>query len=85
MTAKIELPQGIGAVVIGVVIGVAIGEVMSLGLTGLAASTLEGGQPAGLSTHLIVGVIWIGVAACACYLPSARASRVDPLVALRHD
>jgi predicted permease len=79
--AREVLGEGLGAVVIGI----AIGEVMSLGLTGLAASTLEGVRPAGMSTHVLVGVIWLGVAACACYLPSAWACRVDPVVALRHD
>lgn len=66
-------------------IGIAIGEVVSLGLTGVAASILEGGQAADPSTHFIVGVVWIAVAAGACYLPAARASRVDPMVALRRD
>jgi putative ABC transport system permease protein len=68
-----------------VVVGIAIGELLSLGLTGVAAWTLEGVSPTGPSTHVAVGVVWIAVAACACYLPSAWASRVDPVVALRHD
>jgi hypothetical protein len=47
-------------------VGIAIGDVVSLGLTGLAASVLEGTAPVRLSTHLVVGGIWMGVAACAC-------------------
>jgi putative ABC transport system permease protein len=68
-----------------VLIGIAIGEVMSLGARGVAASTLEGVEPAGATAHLIVGAVWIAVAMCACWLPSAWATRVDPVVALRHD
>lgn len=68
-----------------VLIGIVIGEVMSLGARGVAASTLEGVGPAGATTHLIVGAVWIAVAMCACWLPSAWATRVDPVVALRHD
>jgi ABC-type antimicrobial peptide transport system permease subunit len=68
-----------------VLVGIAIGEVISLGLTGLVASVLDGAASAGLSNHLFVGAIWIAVAACACCLPAARASGVDPLVALRHE
>ena len=69
-----------------VIVGVALGELVSLGLTGVAASVLEGAAgTAGLSTHLAVAAIWLAVAACACYLPAAWASGVDPVVALRHD
>ena len=68
-----------------VLIGIAIGEVVSLGLTGLAGSVLEGAARAGLSIYLVVGATWMVVAAAACVLPAAWASRVDPVVALRHD
>jgi hypothetical protein len=56
-----------------VLLGIVIGEVLSLGLTGLAASTLEGTAPVRLSAGLAVAAIWIAVAACACLLPAARA------------
>ncbi len=68
-----------------VFVGVAIGEVLTAVLTRLAASAQEGIAPAGAGTHVAVALIWIAVALCACFLPAARASRMDPLAALRHE
>jgi predicted permease len=68
-----------------VLVGVAIGEVATAALTGVVGFLQEGIRPTDLSTHVVIGLIWIAVAFAACYLPAARAARVDPLVALRYD
>ncbi|MPZ20555.1 MAG: FtsX-like permease family protein [Luteitalea sp.] len=68
-----------------VLVGVAIGELLTAGLTGVAGSIQEGIAPTGVWTHVVVAFIWIGVALGACCLPAARAARVDPLVALRYE
>lgn len=68
-----------------VFVGVAIGEVLTAALTRLAGSMQEGIGATSIETHLAVGLIWIAVALCACYVPAARAARVDPMVALRHE
>jgi ABC-type antimicrobial peptide transport system permease subunit len=68
-----------------VFVGVTIGEVLTVVLTGVTASVQEGIRPTGITTHVVVALIWIAVALLACYLPAARAARVDPLVALRHE
>ena len=66
-----------------VLVGVAIGEILTFLLTRVAGSLQVGIRPTDLLTHMTVGLIWIAVALVACYLPAARATRVDPLVALR--
>jgi predicted permease len=71
--------QGLAIVLVGVVIG----EGLTLLLTRVAGSLQVGIRPTDLSTHVTIGLIWIAVALVACYVPAARAARVDPLVALR--
>ena len=68
-----------------VLLGVVIGEVFTAALTGVVARVQDGIAPTGIMTHVGVAAIWIAVALLACYLPAARAARVDPLVALRHE
>ena len=66
-------------------LGIAIGLVAALGVTRVMSSFLYDVHPADPATFAAVCVILLGVAAIACYLPARRATRVDPLVALRHD
>jgi putative ABC transport system permease protein len=66
-------------------IGVAIGIAAALGVTRMMSSFLYEVRPADPTTFVVVCVILLSVTALACYLPARRATRVDPLVALRHD
>lgn len=68
-----------------VLVGVAIGEVLTAAATSVLGSIQEGLGPTGVWTHVAVALIWVGVALAACGLPAARAARVDPLVALRYE
>jgi predicted permease len=65
--------------------GVALGLVLSLSLTYLMASQLFGVTPHDPLTFAGVGLLLVTVALFACYIPASRATRVDPIVALRYE
>jgi putative ABC transport system permease protein len=67
-----------------VAIGLAIGLIASAGLTRLVASFLFGTGPLDVTTFAATSAILVSVALVACYLPARRATRVDPMVALRN-
>jgi predicted permease len=66
-------------------VGVTIGVVLSLALTRLVASFLSGVSPFDPATYAAVPVFLAIVAALASGLPARRATRVDPIVALRYE
>jgi putative ABC transport system permease protein len=78
---ELIMRQGIGAVAVGVAIGV----VAALALTRLMASLLFGVKPTDALTFLSVAALLTCVALAASYIPARRAMRTDPLVALRHE
>lgn len=65
--------------------GVAIGIVASLAVTRLIASLLFGVTPADPLTFAGMAAVLLGVAVLACVIPARRASRADPLVAMRSE
>jgi putative ABC transport system permease protein len=66
-------------------IALAIGVVASFGTTRLLASQLFGVTPSDPVTFVTVPALLALVATVACYVPARRASRLDPLVALRRE
>ena len=73
--------QGLTLTVVALIIGL----IASLGATRVLASQLFGVTPSDPITFALVPVLLGVVATVACYLPARRASRLDPLVALRRE
>ncbi len=65
--------------------GVAIGLAGAIALTRLLTSMLFEVKPGDPVTYAAVAAMLAGIALAACYIPARRASRVDPLVALRQE
>ena len=72
-----------GMVLVGV--GVVIGLAASFAFSRLIAALLFGVTPNNVTTLVGVSAGLIVVALLACYIPARRATRVDPLVALRYE
>jgi len=78
---KMVLSQGFALVLIGIGAGLAV----ALGLAHLIRDMLFGVKPADPLTFGGVAVMLAAMALLACYLPARRATRVDPMIALRYE
>jgi predicted permease len=78
---RLVVKQGLLVAVAGAVLGGAA----SFGAKKLLSTILYGVKPGDPITLVVVAAILLVVALAACYLPARRATRVDPLVALRYE
>jgi putative ABC transport system permease protein len=78
---RLILKQGGGLALAGIALGCAC----AWGLTRWMASLLFEVAPADALTFGAVAILFCAVALAACYVPARRATRVDPMVALRYE
>jgi putative ABC transport system permease protein len=78
---KLVIRQGMSLVLVGVALGLAA----SMALTSVMASLLFGVTARDPATFAAVAALLALVAFVACYIPAMRATRVDPLKALRYE
>lgn len=78
---KLVLGQGFKLAAIGVSVGLA----GSYAITRVMAKLLIGVQPTDPATFIAVALLLTTISLIACYLPARRATRVDPMLALRSE
>jgi putative ABC transport system permease protein len=79
--ASLILREGLSLTLCGIVLGLA----SAAALTSFLSGYLYGVAQHDLRTFVVVGSLLTGVALLACWFPTRRAMKVDPLVALRHE
>ena len=78
---KLILSQGMGLVAVGIIVGIG----GALGATRFLEAMLYGVSTKDFFSYLSVSVLLAIVALFACYIPARRATKVDPMTALRYE
>jgi ABC-type antimicrobial peptide transport system permease subunit len=78
---RLVIRQGMGLTIIGLIVGVAVGSVV----TRVLSDMLYGVSTRDPLTFVGAPLLLLAVAFLACYIPARRATRIDPLTALRYE
>jgi putative ABC transport system permease protein len=78
---KLIIGQGMILTLLGIVFGL----VGAFGLTRLMTAMLFGIEPTDPATFAVLALLLGAIALLACYLPSRRATKVDPVISLRYE
>jgi putative ABC transport system permease protein len=78
---RLVLGSGLILTIVGLVLGIG----GAFGITRFMASLLFQVSPYDPSTLIMVAMVLAAVATIACYIPARRATRVDPMIALRYE
>ena len=78
---RMVIRSGLGLTLVGIVLGVG----GAVALSRLMANLLFEVSTTDPSTFSVVAFVLVGAALLACYIPARRATKVDPLVALRYE
>jgi len=73
--------RGLALTLCGLTIGLVLSSIASRSMTAL----LYGFRPDYIPTVAVVSLVLVGIAALACFVPARRASRIDPMIALRQE
>jgi putative ABC transport system permease protein len=82
---RMVIGQGMRLAGTGMLFGIAGAFVVTRALRGLLSDMLFGVSVSDPVTFTAIPVVLMAVALAATYIPARRATRVDPMVALRHD
>jgi putative ABC transport system permease protein len=82
---KMMIGQGLRLAAAGLAIGLFVGVVLSFAAKRVLAKLLFGVSATDPATFVVVAGLLAAVALLACYIPARRATKVDPMIALRYE
>lgn len=82
---KMVITRGLRLTGIGLAVGLTTGLVLAFAVKRVLAKVLFGVTTTDPATFIVIIVLLAFVALLACYIPARRATRVDPMIALRYE